>query len=158
MPVRSPRAPAALAAVLFACAAPAEPAGRAAPFGAGAGSAAVPVIVLSAGDAAQGHDRYELRADDLIVIRRSSADGQGERCRTERHPGAHARAAAFLASEGVRIVARQGAPRPPWPGRVDPVAAVPPVGGFVRFQTGCPGGEDAYEALFHGIVAATMLQ
>lgn len=116
-----------------------------------------PVIVLSAGHAAQGWDRYEIHATDRIVIRHMAPGGDMEQRRFEDHPGAYARAAAFLTSDGVRSLWHDAPPRTPCPGSLDAIEAIPPVGGFAAFRPGCPGGEDVFEALFHGLAAAVMM-
>jgi hypothetical protein len=115
-----------------------------------------PVIVLSAGHAAQGWARYEIHATDRIVIRQMNPGGSLEQRRFADRPGAYARAAAFLASDGVRRLWQDAPPRTPCPGSLDAIEAIPPVSGFSAFRPGCPGGEDAFWALFGGLVAAIM--
>lgn len=113
-----------------------------------------PVIVLSTGHATEGYAIHEIHASDRIVIRHLSPGSGLERQLVQDRPGAYARVAAFLAFEGVRIVARDGPARAPCPGAVNRIEALPPVGQFRVFRTGCPGGEGVFAALSGGILTA----
>lgn len=146
-----PFALAAPIALLTACMAPAASPSRAATA---PGHEAV--IILSTGHETGGYDRYEIYASDRIVIRHLNPGSAQEQRREDHVPQAYTRAAAFLAAEGPRTLAGAGRIGAPCPGSVDFLRAEPPVGAFREMRLGCPGGAAAFEALYYGIVTATM--
>lgn len=112
-----------------------------------------PFIAISHGTSEWGGATTQYFANDVVVMTSWEGVGQGEVVTvSDARPGTYERAAAFLAREGPRAQARQGAASI-CPGSAEGIAAMPAVGGFEWMGPGC--GEDSrpFETLREGLTA-----
>ncbi|MCC5976294.1 MAG: hypothetical protein JJT81_19915 [Rubellimicrobium sp.] len=112
-----------------------------------------PYISVSYGSSEWGGGSTRYFATDVAVTTRWEGVGGGERQSvTELAPGTYDRAAAWLAREGPRALARHGAISI-CPGEAGGIGAVPPVGGFDYIVPDCTRDSEAYENLRQGLMA-----